>query len=157
MDTERNLAEWSSRHSPQTQENLLDPPLENLKHHYSLPYTYVALLLDRYLQCVNLSTVTHKRVNHRYTFPTIRYQSHCFHVDKSVNPPSGPALHTSKVSTCLQWHSSRGSNLVLGFFFWCKYPVSAFCFTSYKFSEFYFSKFELSTFMQEVCANIIWS
>jgi hypothetical protein len=26
-----------------------------------------------------------------------------------VNPPSGPALHTSKVSTYLQWHSSRGN------------------------------------------------
>jgi len=34
-----------------------------------------------------------------------------------VNPPSGPALLTSKESTYLQWHSSRGSILVLGFFF----------------------------------------
>jgi len=40
------MGECSARHSPQTQENLLDPPLENLKHH-SQPTLYICCTLVR--------------------------------------------------------------------------------------------------------------
>lgn len=165
------LGHWKESWGNEVQDIALKPKKTYWIHHWitwntihSLPYTYVALLLDRYLCSVDLSKVAHKRVNHRYTVPAIRYQSHWFPegadtwpicapeavVEQKcwcrVNPPSGPALHTNKV-TMYQWHSSRGSILVLGFFF-CKYPLTAFYFTSYKFSAFSFSKFELSTFMQ---------